>query len=69
MTPPREASYITQTLFGDKDAEIPTSGTSIRSYFEGMSREDAWAEWRQLKQLPEGERLRDMLERTGEDRA
>ena len=54
-------------LLGDEDAASPVSGTPVHSYFSAMSLGDAIEEFDQVYRLGEGDRMRDLLERMGED--
>ena len=65
--PPNVARAMTRLLLGDPDAVLPNSGTPVHTYFATMSLEDALEEFDQLYGLPEGDRLRDLTERMGED--
>ena len=67
MTPEKLARSLVLNLIGDEDWTTP-SGTKAYTYFQGLGRQDAIKEWRQIDQLPEGLRQRDILERMGEDR-
>ena len=64
--PPSLAKTITGLLLGEKDHEMP-SGTPTHSYFATMSMRDALDEFDQIYRLNEGDRMRDLMERLGED--
>ncbi len=66
QTSPRMARVFVKALLGDGEWETP-SGTPVYSHFCTMSLEDAHHEYEQLHQLSEGDRLRDLMERLGED--
>ena len=65
--PPNVARAMTRLLLGDPDAVLPNSGTPVYSYFATMTLEDALEEFDQIYKLNEGDRLRDLMERMGED--
>jgi hypothetical protein len=58
---------MTKLLVGDADGVLPSSGTVIHPYFATMTLEDALEEFDQVYQLNEGDRMRDLVERMGED--
>ncbi len=66
QTSPRMAKVFVKTLIGDGDWETP-SGTPIYSYFATLDLAGAHEAYDELHQLPEGDRLRDLMERLGED--
>jgi hypothetical protein len=66
-TPEVWAKGLAKGLLGDEDADLPTSHKPIWRYFASMPLHRAMDEFRQLQQMPEGDRLRDLMERTGED--
>ena len=57
---------MTRLCLGDEDAKT-LAGVPIHSHFATMSLEDALEEFDQVYQLDEGDRLRDLHERMGED--
>lgn len=66
QTSPRMAKVFAKTLLGDGEWETP-SGTPVHSYFALMDLESAHQAYEEIYQLPEGDRLRDLWERIGED--
>lgn len=66
--PPSLAKTITELLVGERDAALPHSERPIHAHFALRSIGDALEEFDQVYQLPESERLRDLMERMGEDR-
>ncbi len=65
--PPGVARTMTRLLLGDEAAVLPTSSTPVHTYFATMTLADALDEFGYVYQLPEGDRMRDLLERMGED--
>jgi hypothetical protein len=63
---PRMARVYVRALLGDGDWETPT-GTPAYSYFATMDYREAMEAYEQIHQLPEGQRMRDLMERLGED--
>jgi len=66
QTSPRMARIFTDALLGDKEAQTP-SGTPVYSYFATLDLQGAHRAYEQVYELPEGDRLRDLMERLGED--
>jgi hypothetical protein len=66
QAPPNVARAMTRLLVGDSDWSTPV-GTPAYSYFATMTLEAALEEFDQIYQLPEASRMRDLLERLGED--
>jgi len=67
MTSENLARSLVLNLIGDEDWTTP-NGTKAYTYFQRLGKEEAFKEWRQIHQLPEGFRQRDLLERMEEDR-
>ena len=63
---PRMAKAILKTLVGDGEWATP-SGTPAYVLFATQSVGGALEEYEQVFELPEGERMRDIMERLGED--
>jgi hypothetical protein len=66
QTSPRMAKVFVEALVGDGEWETP-SGTPAYSLFAVMDLESAHRAYEQIHALPEGDRLRDIMERLGED--
>lgn len=66
QTSPRMARVFVKALLGDGEWETP-SGTPAYSYFATLDLDAAHKAYEQLHELPEGERMRDLMERLGED--
>jgi hypothetical protein len=65
--PPHVARTMTRLLVGDEYAALPANEAPIHPYFATMSLEDALEEFDQVYQLPESERLRDLMQRMEEE--
>jgi hypothetical protein len=66
QTSPRMAKVFVEALIGDGEWVTP-SGTPAYSLFAVMDLESAHRAYEEIHQLPEGMRMRDILERLGED--
>ena len=66
QTPPRMAKVMVEALVGDRDWATP-NGTPAYSYFAALDLKTALDEYEQIHGLPEGDRMRDIMERLGED--
>lgn len=66
QTSPPMARAIVKSLVGERDWETP-GGIPAYSYFAAMDLGSALAEYDQIHDLPEGDRMRDLMERLGED--
>lgn len=64
-TPPVVARALVAALVGDPEWRTP-SGIPAYTYFAGLELMDAFREYRQVHQLPEGFRERDLMERMEE---
>jgi hypothetical protein len=60
------AKTITDCLLGEREHEMP-SGRGTYTYFSGMTMREALDEFDQIYQLPEGMRVRDLMQRMEED--
>ena len=60
------ARVFVEALLGDPDWETP-SGTPAHSYFALLDLDGAHKAYEEIYQLPEGDRMRDLVERLGED--
>jgi hypothetical protein len=61
------ARRIVDWLIDDEEWETPT-GEKAYSYFMNMPTADAWKEYDQIYQLPEGLRMRDLMERLDKEK-
>lgn len=61
------ARALLHDLIGDEEWQTP-NGTKAYTHFMKFTPQGAIKEWRQIHQLPEGFRQRDLLERMEEDR-
>lgn len=66
QTSPRMAKVFVKALLDDGEWATPM-GTPAYSYFATLDLEGAHEAYEQLHELPEGERMRDLMERLGED--
>ncbi len=66
QTSPRMAKVFVKALLGDGEWETP-SGTPAYSLFAVLDLEAAHQAYEEIHQLPEGMRMRDLVERLGED--
>ncbi len=66
-TPPVVARAFTAALLGDPEWRTP-NGVEASTYFEALELNEAFKAYRQIHQLPEGFRQRDIIERLEEDK-
>lgn len=60
------AKVFVRTLIGDAEWETP-AGVPAYTYFAVLDLDSAHKAYEEIYQLPEGDRMRDLMERLGED--
>ncbi len=65
QTSPQMARVFVKALLGEE--WVTPQGTPAHTYFATLDLQGAHEAYEQIHELPEGDRMRDLLERLGED--